>query len=109
VGVILIQRDLHIEDQQVLEAIAAHGYDGPWEAFNRPLSWCLRFSDILEPGRDWQNNHWLNSLVSPLREAAYGGQWREAASMITRRLVEWYEHDGVAIHPNLRRVADPFW
>ena len=108
VGVILIQRDLHVEDEEVLAAIAAHGYYGPWEAFNRPLSWCLRFADILEPGRDWRNNHWLNSLVSPLREAAYGGRLQEAALMITDRLVEWYEHDGVAIHPNIRRVADQF-
>ncbi|HEX6035034.1 MAG TPA: bis(5'-nucleosyl)-tetraphosphatase (symmetrical) YqeK, partial [Anaerolineales bacterium] len=108
VGVIVIQRDLHVEDEEVLEAIATHGYHGPWEAFNRPLSWCLRFSDILEPGRDWRNNHWLRELVFPLREAAYGGRLQEAALMITRRLVEWYEHDGVAIHPNIRRVAKEF-
>jgi predicted HD superfamily hydrolase involved in NAD metabolism len=106
VGVIVIERDLHIEDQEVLEAIAAHGYYGPWEAFDRPLGWCLRFSDILEPGRDWRNNRWLHDLVSPLRDMAYGGRLAEAALLITRRLVKWYEHDGVAIHPNIRRVAN---
>jgi predicted HD superfamily hydrolase involved in NAD metabolism len=108
VGVILIRRDLQIEDEQVLEAIAAHGYYGPWEPFNRPLSWCLRFSDILEPGRDWCNNHWLRDLVSSLRDSAYGGRLQEAGSIIARRLVEWYEHDGVAIHPNIRRVVNEF-
>ena len=105
VGAIVIRRDLYVDDEEVLGAILAHGYCGPWEMFNHPLTWCLRFSDILEPGRDWRNNRWLRDLVSPLRDASYRGQWKEAASMITRRLVEWYEHDGVAIHPNIRRVA----
>ena len=106
VGALVLQRDLHIEDKDVLEAITVHGYYGPWEAFNRPLSWCLRFSDILEPGRDWRNNRWLNDLVSPLRDAAYGGQWRDAALMIAQRLIKLYTEEGVAIHPNIRQVAN---
>ena len=106
VGAIVIQGDLHIEDEEVRGAIATHGYYGPWEAFNRPLSWCLRMSDILEPGRDWRDNRWLNDLVTPLREATYGGQLDKAAVMITRRLMLWYEAEEVAIHPNIRRVAN---
>ena len=105
VGAILVQRDLRIEDQEVLESIATHGYYGRWEVFNSPLSWCLRFSDILEPGRDWSNNRWIKDLVSPLRDAAYGGYLSEGALMITRHLVEWYETEGIAVHPSIRRVA----
>jgi predicted HD superfamily hydrolase involved in NAD metabolism len=106
VGAIMILRDLHIEDEEIRGAIATHGYYGPWEAFNRPLSWCLRMSDILEPGRDWRDNRWLKDLVAPLREATYGGQLTEAALMITQRLMAWYEAEGVAIHPNIRGVAN---
>ena len=106
VGAIMILRDLHIEDQEVRGAIATHGYYGPWEAFNRPLSWCLRMSDILEPGRDWRDNRWLNALVTPLREATYGGRLTEAALMITQRLAVWYEAEGIAVHPNIQRVAN---
>lgn len=106
VGAILVQRDLQIKDPDILESIAAHGYYGRWEVFNSDLSWCLRFSDILEPGRDWTNNRWLRDLVSPLSDAAYGGHLMEAAWMITRRLVEWYEEEGIAVHPSIRRVAN---
>ena len=105
VGTIVIQGDLHIEDEEVQGAIATHGYYGPWKAFDRPLSWCLRMSDILEPGRDWRDNRWLKDLVTPLREAAYGGQLKEAALMITQRLSVWYAAEGIAVHPNIQRVA----
>jgi predicted HD superfamily hydrolase involved in NAD metabolism len=74
VGAILLQRDLEIEDEEVLGAIATHGYYGPWEQFHCALGWCLRLADILEPGRDWSNNPWLKDIVHPLREAAYGGR-----------------------------------
>lgn len=106
VGAIVIQADLQIEDEEVRGAIVTHGYYGPWETFNRPLSWCLRMADILEPGRDWRDNRWLKDLVTPLREATYDGQLREAALMITRRLMVWYEAEGVAVHPNIPRVAN---
>lgn len=106
VGAIVIQADLQIEDEEVRGAIVTHGYYGPWETFNRPLSWCLRMADILEPGRDWRDNRWLKDLVTPLREATYDGQLREAALMITRRLIVWYEAEGVAVHPNIPRVAN---
>jgi len=105
VGALVIQGDLHIEDEEVRGAIATHGYYGSWEAFNSPLSWCLRMSDILEPGRDWRDNRWLKDLITPLREATYGSQLDKAAVMITQRLVAWYETEGVAIHPNIRHVA----
>jgi predicted HD superfamily hydrolase involved in NAD metabolism len=106
VGTIMIQGDLQIVDEEVCGAVATHGYYGPWEAFNRPLSWCLRMSDILEPGRNWRDNRWLKDLVTPLRQATYGGQLTEAALLITQRLIAWYETEGVAVHPNIRRVAN---
>jgi predicted HD superfamily hydrolase involved in NAD metabolism len=106
VGAIVAQQDLQIEDENVLGAIATHGYYGPWDQFHQPLAWCLRFSDILEPGRDWQTNRWLKDLVSSLRDAAYGGQLMDAALMISQRLVVWYVEEGIAIHPNILRMAN---
>jgi predicted HD superfamily hydrolase involved in NAD metabolism len=105
VGAIMAQHDLQIEDEEVLRAIATHGYYGPWEQFNQPLAWCLRLADILEPGRDWRNNYWLKDLVEPLREAAYGGQLMAGALLISKRMIVWYEAVGLIIHPNIRQVA----
>jgi predicted HD superfamily hydrolase involved in NAD metabolism len=106
VGAILVKRDLHIIDQEVLESISVHGYYGHGEAFNSTLSWCLRFADILEPGRDWGNNRWIKDLVSPLRKAAYGGHLVEGAVMISRCLVKWYEEERITVHPSIRQVAN---
>jgi len=106
IGAILIQRDLSIEDEEVLWAIATHGYYGPWEQFHRPLGWCLRFADILEPGRDWTNNRWIKEIEAPLRDAAYGGRLMEGALIVAKWLMEWYEATGVAIHPNIRRAIN---
>jgi predicted HD superfamily hydrolase involved in NAD metabolism len=108
VGAIVVQRDLQVEDEEVLGAIATHGYYGPWAQFNRPLGWCLRMADILEPGRDWTNNYWLKDLVEPLRETTYDGQLREAALLISKRMIVWYEATGLSIHPNIRRVVSQY-
>jgi predicted HD superfamily hydrolase involved in NAD metabolism len=105
VGTLVIQRELGIEDEAVLQAIFTHGYYGSWEEFNRPLAWCLRFADILEPGRNWSNNDWLKDIVSPMREAAYGGRLMDAAALLPERLIPWYESIGLPIHPNLRQAA----
>jgi predicted HD superfamily hydrolase involved in NAD metabolism len=105
IGALVIQRELGIEDEAVLQAIATHGYYGTWEEFNRPLAWCLRFADILEPGRNWSNNNWLKDIVSPMRKGAYGDRLMEVASLLPGRLIPWYESIGLPIHPNLRRAA----
>ena len=105
VGALLIQRELGIEEAAILQAIFTHGYYGAWEEFNRPLAWCLRFADILEPGRDWSNNDWLKDIVSPMREAAFNGRLMDVAFLLPERLIAWYESIGLPVHPNLRRTA----
>jgi predicted HD superfamily hydrolase involved in NAD metabolism len=106
VGAMLAQQDLEVEDKEILGAIITHGYYGPWEQFNRPLAWCLRMADILEPGRNWKNSIWLKDIVGPLREAVYGSHLIEGASIITERLVTWYEAIGLSVHPNILHVAN---
>ena len=105
VGALVIQRELEIEDEAVLQAIFTHGYYGSWEEFNRPLAWCLRLADILEPGRNWSNNNWLKDIVHPMREGAFGGCLMDATSLLTGRLSIWYETIGLPVHPNLRRAS----
>lgn len=106
VGAMLARDEFGIMDEEILGAITTHGYYGPWEQFNRPLAWCLRMADILEPGRNWGNNIWLKDIVEPLRGATYESRLMEGASIITRRLIPWYEAVGVAVHPNIRRMAN---
>ncbi len=105
IGALVIQRELGVEETAILQAIFTHGYYGSWEEFNRPLAWCLRFADILEPGRNWSNNDWLKDLAGPLREAAFDGPLMDAASLLNGRIVVWYESIGLPVHPNLRRAA----
>ncbi len=106
VGAMLARDEFGIMDKEILGAITTHGYYGPWEQFNHPLAWCLRMADILEPGRNWGNNIWLKDIVEPLREATYENRLMEGASIITRRLITWYEAIGLTIHPNIRRTAN---
>jgi predicted HD superfamily hydrolase involved in NAD metabolism len=101
VGAFLVQRDLGINDDDILAAIATHGYYGSWEQFNRPIGWCLRMADILEPGRDWSENRWVNVVFEPLRTATYSGHLGESIQIWLKRLVEWYENEDVPVHPNI--------
>ena len=105
VGALLVQQDLGIKDEDILAAIATHGYYGTWEQFNRPLGWCLRMADILEPGRNWSSNHWLKDIIEPIRKAVYTGHLAESAWLWTGCLIEWYEADDIPVHPNIRRVC----
>ena len=105
VSAYLARRDLAITDDDVLWAMTTHGYYGVWEQFNRPLGWCLRMADMLEPSRDWSINRWVKDTVGLVREAAYTGHLTEAAILWTERLIVWFEGDGIAVHPNMQRVC----
>jgi len=67
VGSYFVQKELGIVDKLVLDAITTHTYCGNGENFNNPMCWCLRFSDILEPTRDWNKWKWLHTGVENLR------------------------------------------
>lgn len=105
VGAMLVQSEFGLSDQEILGAISTHGYYGPWEQFHRPLAWCLRMADLLEPGRNWNTNIWFREIMNPLREAVYAGHLMEGASIVTKQLIAWYENIGLAVHPNIRQTA----
>jgi hypothetical protein len=62
-------------------------------------------ADLLEPGRNWSNNIWFREIMDPLRGAVYGGHLMAGASIVTNRLIAWYEDIGLAVHPNIRQTA----
>lgn len=104
VGAYFVHRELGVRDPEILDAIAMHTYCGDGPAFNAPLSWCLRFSDLLEPNRDWEAVRQLRAAVPRLRTAAYAGRLEEAAFLQTGMLVEWFEEAEMPVHPHIRRA-----
>jgi predicted HD superfamily hydrolase involved in NAD metabolism len=103
VGSLYVHREMCISDSVILDAITTHTYYGTGANFDTPLSWCLRCADLLEPGRDWSRVKWLNGIAR-MRMAAYGGHLAEAAFLETGWLIQWFEADGVPVHPNMLRV-----
>jgi HD superfamily phosphohydrolase YqeK len=104
VGAHYVQRKLGITDPLILTAITTHTYYGNSTAFDAPICWCLRFADILEPTRNWNNVRWLRNGVGRLKEAVYAGRLAEGAFLQTGWLVKWFGEMGVPIHPNMTRI-----
>jgi len=103
VGAALVRLRLGITDGVILDAITMHTFYGSGPNYSTPLTWCLRFADLLEPGRDWSRVKWLRE-IEKLRAAAYGGQLAEAARLQTGWLLQWYEADGVPVHPSMAQA-----
>jgi len=104
VGSFFVQKELGIHDELVLYAIAGHTYFGDSPYFEHPLSWCLRFSDILEPTRNWEQEKIIWSCAKRLRELVYAGQMKEATFLQIGCLLKWYEEKDMPIHPRMRRI-----
>lgn len=104
VGSFFVQQELGIHDELVLHAIEGHTYFGNSPHFEHPLSWCLRFSDILEPTRNWEQEKIILNCAKRLRELVYVGQMEEAAFLQTGCLLKWYEEKGMPIHPRMRSI-----
>lgn len=101
----LVQHELDIQDRLVLDAIAAHTFWGGGANFDHPLSWCLRFADILEPYRRWDDHaRWLRAGSPRLHALAYSGQLEAAACMHAGLLVHFFTEMNIPINPNLRRA-----
>lgn len=94
------QHRMGITDPLVLEAICYHSYmlDGPVQS--PAFVWCLRFADLLEPGRDWVA---MKERTAPL---VYGGRLAEAAYALTDWLVPFLEGVGVLSHPRQVRLIE---
>jgi predicted HD superfamily hydrolase involved in NAD metabolism len=105
VGAYYVARELGIRDAQVLDAIWMHTWCGSGENFEAPLTWCLRFADILDPGRDWDEKARRFRDGSPaLRELVYRGRLKESALFITSMEIGFFEDNQKPIHPNYFRI-----
>jgi predicted HD superfamily hydrolase involved in NAD metabolism len=104
VGSYFVQKELGITDRLILDAIKTHTYCGNSCNFHDPLCWCLRFSDILEPTRDWSRWEWLHNGVEQLGKIVYEGQIAEGAFLHTGMLIKWIDQQGLPVHPNMRQI-----
>ncbi|RPJ42795.1 MAG: HD domain-containing protein [Chloroflexi bacterium] len=106
VGAYFVQKELGITDRLVLDAIATHTWcEAERDNFHHPLSWCLRFSDILEPYRRWDGKaHIVGEGAPRLRELAFAGNLKEAALFHADMIIRFFDENGYPVHPNYYRV-----
>lgn len=89
----LAQHELGISDPLILEAIFRHSYLGNGAVRSPVFCWCLRFADMLEPGRDWQD---LCDVIEPL---VYSGRMGQAAHAMMDWLIPFLVRIDVKPHP----------
>jgi predicted HD superfamily hydrolase involved in NAD metabolism len=107
VGAFYVYKELGVTDPLILDAIYRHTWVGEIKAFEPPLVWCLRFSDILEPNRKWDCAARKIQEGEPrLRETVFAGQLEEAAFIQTDMMIKFFEDTGKPVHPNYYRVYD---
>jgi predicted HD superfamily hydrolase involved in NAD metabolism len=92
------QHEMGINDLLVLEAIFRHSYVGDGPARSPVFCWCLRFADMLEPGRDW------DALRNRLQPLVFAGRMGEAAHEMMDWLVPFLESLDVIPHPSQRAL-----
>jgi predicted HD superfamily hydrolase involved in NAD metabolism len=108
VGAYYVSKELGVKDVHILEAIRTHSFIGKGEGFHSPLSWCLRFADVLESNRTWSDVRWFREGKTRLHEAVYSGRLTEAAYLQTGWLIKMFEEKGFPVHPNIRQVKQEF-
>jgi len=90
------QHEMGIDDPLILEAIFRHSYMGVGSVQSPVFCWCLRFADMLEPGRDWDD------LRKRLQPPVFAGRMGEAAHELMRWLIPFLESIDVIPHPSQR-------
>jgi predicted HD superfamily hydrolase involved in NAD metabolism len=91
----LAQRELGVEDEEVLAAIRAHTVGEPGVG---PLALVLYVADKIEPARDYPSVERLRQLASE--------DLREAATEALRRVVAHNEERNRPIHPSSRAMLE---
>ena len=100
VGACYAAQEVGITDAALLEAISRHSYFGDGAALSPTLCWCLRFADMLEPSRGWEE------LKHQLRPSVYSGNMGEGAYQLMKWIVPFHEAASLHIHPNISRLAE---
>lgn len=94
----IASHEMGINDPLILEAISRHSYVGDGPVQSPVFCWCLRFADMLEPGRDW---HDVRSNLQPL---IFAGQMGQAAYELMEWLVPFLESMNIIPHPSQRAL-----
>jgi predicted HD superfamily hydrolase involved in NAD metabolism len=100
VGACYIKQKLGVMDSIILDAISRHSYFGEGLAPSPSFCWCLRFADLLEPSRDWEE------LRNKLKPIVYAGEIGEAAYLLMKWVIPFHESAILPVHPNMHRVFD---
>jgi predicted HD superfamily hydrolase involved in NAD metabolism len=109
VGAYFIYKELGITDEIILDAIRVHTYYGKiGPDFNSTLAWCLRFSDILEPNRNWGDVGPMSEGAPRLRQLVYNGQLIEGAFVHLDMIIKMFEETGMPVHSNMYRIRQEF-
>jgi predicted HD superfamily hydrolase involved in NAD metabolism len=93
IGACYIARTWGVVDSTILDAISRHSYFGGGVALSPSFCWCLRFADLLEPSRDWEE------LRKQLKPVVFAGELGEAAYFLMRWIIPFHE----AASPTLRK------
>ncbi len=107
VGAYFVCKELGVTDMVILDAIRMHTFVGGGDAFDSPLVWCLRFSDLLEPNRRWDDAPSMREGSPRLREAVFAGKLAEGAFIHVDMLLKFFTERGYPVHSNLRRIKNP--
>lgn len=108
VGAYLVQKEFGVTDQEIIDAIYVHTFCDCGRNFNSPLSWCIRFADLIEPNRDWSKMGWMEDGVKELREVTFEGQFKKAALLHLNLALRLFKKNGVTVHPNVYRCINEF-
>ena len=91
-------QELGITDPMILDVISRHSYFGDRVALSPAFCWCLRFADMLEPSRDWED------LKSRLKPVVYSGKIGKGAYMLVQWMIPFHESISLPVHHNIHRV-----
>ena len=101
VGAYFVMKELGVTDLLILDAIYRHTWMGEHDPMYSPLVWCLRFADILEPNRRWDDAARKIREGEPrLRKAVFAGKLKEAAFYQTDMLIQFFNETGKPVHSN---------
>jgi predicted HD superfamily hydrolase involved in NAD metabolism len=104
VGAYVVHKQLGVTDPLILNAIYNHTWCGKESTIISPTTWALRFADLLEPNRNWQNVPLIGEKEPTLRELVYAGRMQEAALFETDMLIKFMRAIGQPVHPHYYRV-----
>lgn len=102
IGACCVVRELGIANPIIVEAIWQHSYFGDGIAQSTSFCWCLRFADMLEPSRDWED------LKNQLKPLVYAGKMMEGAYHLMQWVAAFHESAALPVHPNIRRLVHEF-